>query len=50
MWTEDGPFCSMCRGKMLPYHKRAGAAYGCVTCDLLVPSEHVKEWADDGEA
>jgi hypothetical protein len=50
MWTEDGAFCSMCRGKMLPYHRGAGSFYGCVTCDLMVPPEYAGEGVGDDEA
>lgn len=50
MLTENGMFCSMCRGKMLPYRRVAESAYGCVTCDLLVPPEYADDEVDDDEA
>lgn len=50
MSNRDVPFCSMCRGRMLPYHFGANAAYGCVTCDLLVPPEYADDEVDDDEA
>ena len=50
MWREGGGTCSMCRGKMLPYRLGANTAYGCVTCDLLVPPQCAYGEVDDDEA